>query len=158
MRLIVKFTTTHRVLKKEYRKIYFTVNAISESYMSISDRVDVNRLLLEMRSLKAQTQAFGNADVIKPAGNGLGDVNTNGANSINNGPKFGDLLTQAVDKVNNVQQESKSMTNAYLQGDSSVDITDVMIASQKSSVAFDSMVQVRNKFVDAYRDVMNMPI
>lgn len=148
----------HCVLKKEYRKIYFTVNAISESYMSISDRVDVNRLLLEMRSLKAQTQAFGNTDAIKLAGNGLGDVNTSDANSINNGPKFGDLLTQAVDKVNDVQQESKSMTNAYLQGDSSVDITDVMIASQKSSVAFDSMVQVRNKFVDAYRDVMNMPI
>ena len=148
----------HCVLKKEYRKIYFTVNAISESYMSISDRVDVNRLLLEMRSLKAQTHAFGNADVIKPAGNGLGDVNTNGVNNINNGPKFGDLLTQAVDKVNAVQQESKSTTNAYLQGDSRVDITDVMIASQKSSVAFDSMVQVRNKFVDAYRDVMNMPI
>lgn len=126
--------------------------------MSISDRVDVNRLLLEMRSIKAQTQAFGNADVIKPANNGLGDVNTNGVNNINNGPKFGDLLTQAVDKVNEVQQSSKSMTNAYLQGDSSVDITDVMIASQKSSVAFDSMVQVRNKFVDAYRDVMNMPI
>lgn len=126
--------------------------------MSISDRVDVNRLLLEMRSLKAQTQAFGNADAIKPANNGLGDMNTNGVNNINNGPKFGDLLTQAVDKVNEVQQTSKSMTNAYLQGDSRVDITDVMIASQKSSVAFDSMVQVRNKFVDAYRDVMNMPI
>lgn len=126
--------------------------------MSISDRVDVNRLLLEMRSIKAQTQAFGNGDVIKSTANGLGDVNTNGAGNINNGPKFGDLLTQAVDKVNDVQQASSTMTNAYLQGDSSVDITDVMIASQKSSVAFDSMVQVRNKFVDAYRDVMNMPI
>lgn len=125
--------------------------------MSISDRVDVNRLLLEMRSLKSQTHAFGNGDTINSAANGLGDV-SNGANNINNGPKFGDLLTQAVDKVNDVQKASTTMTNAYLQGDSSVDITDVMIASQKSSVAFDSMVQVRNKFVDAYRDVMNMPI
>lgn len=126
--------------------------------MSISDRVDVNRLLLEMRSLKAQTQAFGNGDVVNPAGHSLGDVNASGVSDINNGPKFGDLLTQAVDKVNDVQKVSRTMTNAYLQGDSSVDITDVMIASQKSSVAFDSMVQVRNKFVDAYRDVMNMPI
>ena len=121
--------------------------------MSISDRVDVNRLLLEMRSLKAQTQAFGNTDAIKPAANGLG-----GPTTINNGPKFGDLMSQPVNKVSEVQNASSTMTNAYLKGDSSVDITDVMIASQKSSVAFESMVQVRNKFVDAYRDVMNMPI
>ena len=39
-----------------------------------------------------------------------------------------------------------------------VDITDVMIASQKAGVAFEAMVQVRNKLVEAYRDVMNMPI
>lgn len=119
----------------------------------ISDRVDVNRLLLEMRSLKAQTQAFGNTDSISPK-----DMNVGGQNTIHNGPKFGDLLSQAVNKVNDVQQSSKEMTNSYLQGDPNVDITDVMIASQKSGVAFDSMVQVRNKFVDAYRDVMNMPI
>ncbi|HMY40869.1 MAG TPA: flagellar hook-basal body complex protein FliE, partial [Marinagarivorans sp.] len=39
-----------------------------------------------------------------------------------------------------------------------VDISDVMIASQKASVAFSAMTQVRNKLVDAYKDIMNMPV
>jgi flagellar hook-basal body complex protein FliE len=39
-----------------------------------------------------------------------------------------------------------------------VDITDVMVASQKASVAFQATVQVRNKVIEAYKDVMNMAI
>ncbi len=67
-------------------------------------------------------------------------------------------MTQAVNKVNEVQKTSSSMADAYERGVAGVDITDVMIASQKASVSFQAMVQVRNKLVDAYRDVMNMPI
>lgn len=115
----------------------------------MTERMDVNRLLLEMRALKAQSQAFSN--VVNR------DGNLNAANNVN-GPKFSDLMTQAIDKVNEVQQASSAMQEAYLKGDPNVDVTDVMIASQKSGVAFDAMVQVRNKLVEAYRDVMNMPI
>ena len=39
-----------------------------------------------------------------------------------------------------------------------LDLADVMIAVQKSSVSFKAMVEVRNKLVDAYKDVMNMPV
>ncbi len=117
----------------------------------MTDRVDVNRLLLEMRALKAQTQAFGSiADRDVAAGpNATANVN---------GPKFTDVMSQAVNKVNEVQKASGAIQKAYIQGDPNVDITDVMIASQKSGVAFDAMVQVRNKLVEAYKDVMNMPI
>lgn len=120
----------------------------------MTDRVDVNRLLLEMRTLKSQTQAFGGAPSLSDKDKVAGTQSINPSN----GPKFGDLMSQAVNKVNEVQQASSSMSKAYLEGDSNVDITDVMIASQKAGVAFDSMVQVRNKLVEAYRDVMNMPI
>lgn len=121
----------------------------------MTDRVDVNRLLLEMRTLKAQTHAFGGAESLasKDRMDGI-----NAPNVANNGPRFGDIMSDAVNKVNEVQQASSAMSKAYLQGDSGVDITDVMIASQKSGVAFDAMVEVRNKLVEAYRDVMNMPI
>lgn len=118
----------------------------------MTDRVDVNRLLLEMRTLKSQTQAFGSPESL------ASKDRIGGPGEVNNGPKFGDLMSQAVGKVSEVQQASSSMSKAYLQGDSNVDITDVMIASQKAGVAFDAMVQVRNKLVEAYRDVMNMPI
>lgn len=50
------------------------------------------------------------------------------------------------------------MSKAYIKGDPNVSISDVMIASQKSSVAFQAATQVRNKLVEAYKDVMNMPI
>ena len=43
-------------------------------------------------------------------------------------------------------------------GDQGIDLTEVMIASQKSSVAFQAAVQVRNKMVSAYESIMNMPI
>ena len=118
----------------------------------MTDRVDVNRLLLEMRTLKSQTQAFGGAESMASRDR------AGSAEQINNGPKFGDLMSQAVNKVNEVQKASGAMSTAYLKGDSNVDITDVMISSQKAGVAFDAMVQVRNKLVEAYRDVMNMPI
>lgn len=113
------------------------------------DRVDINRLLLEMRALKTQSSAFG-AGYLAHEGASI--------NGPSNEPKFTEVMAQAVNKVNEVQQASAAMSKAYIQGDPSIDVTDVMIASQKAGVAFDSMVQVRNKLVEAYRDVMNMPL
>jgi len=43
-------------------------------------------------------------------------------------------------------------------GDRSVSISDAMIASQKSSIAFSATVEVRNKFVEAYKEIMSMPV
>jgi flagellar hook-basal body complex protein FliE len=125
----------------------------------MTDRIDINRLLGEMRTLKTQTQAFQRPNAI-----GFGDVAPNGrlqdlqSPTSNKLPSFGDLMTKAISNVNDVQKTSSSMADAYEKGVAGVDITDVMIASQKASVSFQAMVQVRNKLVDAYKDVMNMPI
>lgn len=125
----------------------------------MADRIDINRLLVEMRSLKTQTNTFAGP-------NGLGSADSV-KNSIRPGaqigeakpvPAFSDMMSQAVEKVNEVQKQSASMSAAYERGDKGIGITDVMIASQKATVSFQSMVQVRNKLVDAYRDVMNMPM
>ena len=120
----------------------------------ISDRMDINRVLVEMRALKSQAQAF--------HGTGSQDINSltqpQPLKPVSESSSFGNLLDQAVSNVNNLQQVSNSMAQAYEQGQSGVDITEVMIASQKASVSFQAMVQVRNKLVDAYRDVMNMPV
>lgn len=125
----------------------------------MTDRVDISRLLVEMRSLKAQTQAFQRPQGLGPtelnAGRGLG---TQAAEGVKKVPGFGEVMSQAINKVNDVQKASSAMATAYEQGVPGVDITDVMIASQKASVSFQAMVQVRNKLVEAYRDVMNMPI
>ena len=125
----------------------------------MTDRVDINRLLVEMRAMKSQTQAFQRPAGLAPRD--VGEVNKTGPLTVDGGnkiPSFGEVMSQAVNKVNDVQKASGAMATAYERGVEGVDITDVMIASQKASVSFQAMVQVRNKLVDAYRDIMNMPI
>jgi len=72
--------------------------------------------------------------------------------------EFGALLKQSIDQVNGLQQTSSHMADAFERGEPNLNLSDVMVASQKAGIAFQSMVQVRNKLVDAYRDVMNMPM
>lgn len=71
---------------------------------------------------------------------------------------FTSLLKQSIDKVNDTQMETKKLQEAFQQGDPNVQMSEVMVAMQKSSVSFQAMVQVRNKLVQAYQDVMNMPV
>jgi len=75
-----------------------------------------------------------------------------------NGSDFSAMLKSAVDNVNGLQQHSKELQTAVEMGDRSVSIADAMIAGQKSSVAFSATVEVRNKFVEAYKEIMNMPV
>ena len=71
---------------------------------------------------------------------------------------FAAMLKSAVDNVNHLQQTSKSLQTAVEMGDRSVSVADAMIASQKSSIAFQATVEIRNKFVEAYKEIMNMPV
>ncbi len=71
---------------------------------------------------------------------------------------FQDLLTESINKVNNLQKESTEMKKAYELGESGVTLPEVMIASQKAGIAFQATLHVRNRFIDAYRDIMNMPL
>ncbi|ACE85585.1 flagellar hook-basal body complex protein FliE [Cellvibrio japonicus] len=124
----------------------------------MTDRVDISRLLSDMRALKAQTQVFQRPEALRGEGLHNGMRTLEGVEQPTKVPSFGDLMTQAVSKVNETQKASSAMADAYERGVAGVDITDVMIASQKSSIAFQATVQVRNKLIEAYRDVMNMPI
>ncbi len=74
------------------------------------------------------------------------------------GSNFADLLGQAINKVADTQAASSQLANAFEMGKSGVDLTDVMISSQKASVSFQALTQVRNKLVQAYQDIMQMPV
>ncbi len=125
----------------------------------MSDRVDINRLLVEMRSLKAQTQVFNKPQGLAAKDIAPGAVHPGQSVGKSEAPSsFGNLMQKAIDKVNETQQDSATKAQAYTQGNPNVDITDVMIASQKAEVSFQAMVQVRNKLIEAYREVMNMPL
>lgn len=111
----------------------------------MSQGIEFNRLMLEMRAM--QTDAMSR---VKPAA--VEETQAAG------GPNFAEMLGQAVGKVNETQQASNQLANAFEMGQSGVDLTDVMIASQKASVSFQAMTQVRNKLVQAYQDIMQMPV
>lgn len=73
-------------------------------------------------------------------------------------PGFADLLQESVSKVSETQQTSSSLAAAFEAEDPGVDLADVMVAMQKSSLSFQAMVTVRNKLVSAYQEIMSMPV
>ncbi|WP_343583072.1 flagellar hook-basal body complex protein FliE [Herbaspirillum sp.] len=71
---------------------------------------------------------------------------------------FSEVLKGAIDQVNDSQQQAAKMSQAFALGDDNVNLSDVMIASQKASISFQTSIQVRNKLVSAYRDIMTMQV
>ncbi|WP_460860513.1 flagellar hook-basal body complex protein FliE [Rheinheimera gaetbuli] len=71
---------------------------------------------------------------------------------------FGSMFKDALSHVNGLQQQTGKMRTAFEMGDPNMSLAQVMIASQKSSLAFEATVQVRNKLVEAYKDIMSMPV
>jgi flagellar hook-basal body complex protein FliE len=71
---------------------------------------------------------------------------------------FSQVLAASLDQVNAMQTESSQLKTAYEIGDPSVDLPDVMISMQKASLAFEATVEVRNKLLSAYQEVMNMQV
>jgi flagellar hook-basal body complex protein FliE len=71
---------------------------------------------------------------------------------------FGELLKASMDAVNQAQTTAQDMAAALERGDASVGLPEVMIALQKASLSFQAMTEVRNRLVNAYQEIMNMPI
>lgn len=107
------------------------------------NKVDTQSLLLQMQALSAQAQNKPQ-DLAAPES---ADVTG-----------FGQMLQQSLAAVNSQSQQTDAMREALVSGDPTADLTEVMLQAQKASLSFEAMTQVRNKLVEAYKDVMNMPI
>lgn len=70
---------------------------------------------------------------------------------------FIDTMQQAVANVNGAQNRASELSASYERGET-VDIAKVMLARQEASVGFEATLQVRNKLLTAYRDIMSMPV
>ncbi len=70
---------------------------------------------------------------------------------------FSSVVESAVKEVNQTQAAAKQMRTAYERGEE-IPLTDVVLGMQKSSLAFEATLQVRNKVLKAYEEVMNMPV
>lgn len=71
---------------------------------------------------------------------------------------FASALKATLDQVNGAQLKSEELAKRFVLGDDSVNLSDVMINSQKANISFQATVQVRNKLVSAYHDIMNMQV
>lgn len=71
---------------------------------------------------------------------------------------FSQVLRNAIDSVNDTQMKSADMQKAFEMGDPEIDLQDVMVQMAKANISFQTMIQVRNRILSAYQDVMNMPV
>jgi len=112
---------------------------------------------IKTNSLFAQMQSMS----MEAMNNKVGDIPTNG-NAIpainKSGEDFGSMLKDAINTVNDLQKDVGVKRAAFERGDTNVTLAEVMIAGSKSGIAFDATVQVRNKFVEAYKEIMSMPV
>lgn len=71
---------------------------------------------------------------------------------------FAGELKNSIDRINTLQQTAAANTTAFQLGDPNVSLNQVMVDKQKAGLAFEMGVQVRNKLVSAYKDIMNMQV
>lgn len=114
----------------------------------------VDQVLGQIRAMRSMTQP--NATTSLNGSTPLSPLKPNEA--IEPASDFGSLLRTSVNAVNATQQKAQEATRAWERGDSEVSLTQVMVSLQKADVSFKAMMEVRNKMVDAYQEVMRMSI
>lgn len=116
--------------------------------------IDQNRILAMMEQLKSAAQRPAGAPGI--GGPGMpGMVGGAGAATKVN---FSDALKDSLQAVSDNQKNAQALGERFAMGDDKVSLSDVMINMQKSSIEFQATVQVRNKLVSAYHEIMNMQV
>jgi flagellar hook-basal body complex protein FliE len=103
--------------------------------------MQISQVLAEMRALQARASGISEAPAAAAQPS-----------------DFANLMKNSVDHVAGMQNQATALADAFEAGDKSVDLTKVMLEVQKASLAFRAMTEVRNKLVDAYQQVMNMPV
>jgi flagellar hook-basal body complex protein FliE len=106
--------------------------------------IKAQNLFNELQSLASQAQS------ITPESNAI-QGNSAGKN-------FADMLSSAIDNVNSMQRHSKEQAMRFELGDPNLSLAEVMIAKEKAGIAFEATVQVRNKVLEAYKEIINMPV
>ncbi len=71
---------------------------------------------------------------------------------------FAQVLQKSIEQVNQTQQQAETMAANFAAGNNTENLHEVMLSLQKANISFQEMVQVRNKLVSAYHDVMNMQV
>ncbi len=115
--------------------------------------VQMGSLMQQMESMRAQATTMQSK-----TGNSLGQqqISAPGAQQADQG-SFGDILAKSIDQVNGLQNASEAAADAFVRGENN-NLAGVMITQQKARIATTAMIEVRNKLLESYREVMNMAV
>lgn len=97
-------------------------------------------------------------DPISGIGSTLPTALTQGAAKTTGASGFGEVFSKALENVSSQQSQADSLQRRFQLNDPEVTLEQTMMASQTASISFQALIQVRNKMVSAYQDIMNMPV
>ncbi|MBS4217755.1 flagellar hook-basal body complex protein FliE [Bacillus sp. FJAT-49711] len=90
---------------------------------------------------------------LNPVKNNIKNVELPGQNSTS----FKDLLKTAIQEVNHAQVQSDMATEKLARGEN-IELHEVMITAQKASITMQAAIEIRNKAVEAYQEMMRMQV
>ena len=108
-----------------------------------SIRPDINEIMSKIREVSSKSSVLSESKVENDQGN------------------FKDMLSlvkNAISNVNDVQTNAETLKNSYVSGDGNVSLSQVILASEKSKLAFEGLISVRNKILESYKEIMNMQV
>jgi flagellar hook-basal body complex protein FliE len=106
-------------------------------------QMEINNVLAQIRTISAQAKI------------GAGPA---AATAQTGASQFATLMRQGLDSVNQSQQSATALATAFEKGTPGVELPQVMLEMQKANVSFRALTEVRNRLVNAYQEIMNMPI
>jgi flagellar hook-basal body complex protein FliE len=114
--------------------------------------MQIDAVLAQIRSMQSQVRGAGGppSEMSQATGGVGGPQSTSSA--------FANVMKQGLDQVNQTQQRASDLATQFERGVPGVELPQVMMEMQKASVSFRAITEVRNKFVNAYQEIMNMPI
>lgn len=115
--------------------------------------MQIDAVLSQIRAMQSQIRGVGGAP------NELAQAAANVGNATQAPHQsFANVLRQGLDQVNQTQQHASQLAVQFERGVPGVELPQVMMEMQKASVSFRAVTEVRNKLIDAYQSIMNMPI
>lgn len=117
--------------------------------------MQIDAVLSQIRSMQSQVRGIGGQpnEMAQAVGQALGAGQGAAPTS-----SFANVLKQGLDSVSATQQRANTLATQFERGVDGVELPQVMLEMQKASVSFRAVVEVRNKLVNAYQEIMNMPI
>ncbi len=108
-----------------------------------SVQANISEILDKIRDISSKTKAFGSQAT---------QITSEDFSKVYNTAK------STVDNVNSLVNDSDKIRDSYLSGDKNVSLSQVVVSTEKSKLAFEGLITVRNKCLEAYREIMNMPV